>query len=68
MRGQSYFFYKPVGGKGGGTFDLTPDSALRALKEGLAGSSLAFVYHSHKHFFSPIGFEDVPKLPADAYK
>ncbi len=66
VSGQAYYFYKPVGK--GKTFGLKPELALEKLKEGLRDTSMAFIYHCLNHYFCPIGFEEVPGSPPEAYQ
>ena len=66
IEGQAYYFYKPVGKAK--TFGIKPNMAYESLKEGLQNPSMAFVYHCLNHYFCPIGYEEIPKNAADAYK
>ena len=66
VSGQAYYFYKPCGKRK--TLGIKPALAMERLKSGLRDPSMAFVYHCHNHYFCPVGFEEVPKRPSDAYK
>eukprot|EP00118_Oscarella_pearsei_P026374 m.309819 g.309819 ORF g.309819 m.309819 type:complete len:373 (+) comp48071_c0_seq1:59-1177(+) len=64
--GKAFYFYKPHGA--GRTIGLSADDALGRLKSGLKDDKLAFIYHCKNHYFCPIGFEDVPLMPHNAYR
>ena len=66
MSGRAYYFYKPVGRRR--TAGISPGMALERLQEGLRDPNMTFVYHCTNHYFCPIGYEEVPKRPTDAYK
>jgi hypothetical protein len=42
--------------------------ALANLKEGLRDPSMAFIYHCENHYFCPIGYEETPRQPENAYR
>lgn len=65
IRGRCYYVYKPHGKNK--THGVTADDALAAVKKGLADPNTTFIYHCQNHYFCPIGFEDVPPSPAQAY-
>lgn len=66
VNGHAYYFYKPVGRRR--TVGMGPSLALEKLQEGLRSANMAFVYHCANHYFCPIGYEQVPKRPIDAYR
>lgn len=49
------------------TKDITSEMALKSLKNGLRSDNTAYIYHCWDHYMCPIGFEETPKKPIDAY-
>jgi len=49
------------------TQDTDGDKALELLKDGLRSENTAYIYHCYNHYMCPIGFEETPKKPIDAY-
>ena len=66
VRGRSYFLYKPQGKNK--THGVTSDQALDKLKKGLRQDDVAYIYHCQNHYFCPIGYEETPKQPEQAYR
>jgi hypothetical protein len=64
--GTAYYFFK-LHGKGK-TFGVNSSMALANLKEGLRDPSMAFIYHCENHYFCPIGYEETPRQPENAYR
>ena len=58
--------FKPVGRNK--TVGVTNEMALDKLKEGLRSKNTSFIYHCYNHYFCPIGYEDTPEDPLDAYR
>jgi hypothetical protein len=50
------------------TLGISSENALNHLISGLRGTSQAFIYHCHNHYFCPMGFELNPMCPPDTYK
>ncbi len=66
VRGHGFYLYKPRGKNR--TPGVSASMALTSLKKGLAGESMAYIYHCQNHYFCPIGYEDVPLKALDAYR
>ncbi|RUS75066.1 hypothetical protein EGW08_017172, partial [Elysia chlorotica] len=66
VKGKCYFLYKPQGRNR--TPGVTPDLALTSLQRGLRDPNMTFIYHCKNHYFCPIGYEDSPTHPQDAYR
>ena len=64
--GRSSYMYKPQGKNK--TTGITSEDALTKLKQGLQEANSAFIYHCQNHYFCPVGFEDVPFKPSQAYR
>ena len=64
--GRSYFLYKMHGLNK--TFGVTSHDALQALKQGLKGNDVTYIYHCQNHYFCPVGFEETPVKPEHAYR
>ncbi|XP_052784533.1 basic immunoglobulin-like variable motif-containing protein isoform X2 [Mya arenaria] len=65
VRGRCFYVYKPHGKNR--TENVTAEDALAAMKKGLQDQNTTFIYHCQNHYFSPIGYEDVPLSPTEAY-
>ncbi|XP_052216537.1 basic immunoglobulin-like variable motif-containing protein isoform X2 [Dreissena polymorpha] len=65
VRGRCYYVYKPHGKNK--TENVTAEDALAAVKKGLLDQHTTFIYHCQNHYFCPIGYEDVPQSPTQAY-
>lgn len=50
------------------TLGIDSEQALKDLKAGLQSDNKAYIYHCYNHYMCPIGFEQVPTMPTDAYK
>jgi hypothetical protein len=49
------------------THDVSSNDALQNLKAGLRSESRAYIYHCYNHYMCPIGFEETPSKPYQAY-
>jgi len=67
VRGSARIFYKPKGSKNI-TMELTPKTALKAIKSGLQTGNKAYIYHCYNHYMCPVGFEETPHEKQNAYK
>ncbi|XP_060573480.1 basic immunoglobulin-like variable motif-containing protein isoform X2 [Ruditapes philippinarum] len=65
VRGRCYYVYKPHGKNK--TVGVTAEDALATVKKGLNDPNMTYIYHCQNHYFCPIGFEDVPQSPTQAY-
>ena len=66
MRGRCSYVYKPHGKNV--TRGVTAEDALGAIKRGLHDQNTTFIYHCQNHYMCPIGYEDVPQCPTQAYR
>ena len=44
------------------------ETAMEELMTGLKNERKGYIYHCYNHYMCPIGFENTPLLPFDAYK
>ncbi len=65
VKGHSSYFWKVHAPSQ--TFGMTKQKAKKLLKEGLKDKNVAFIYHCHNHYMTPIGFEDSPLNAEYAY-
>ena len=65
VSGRGGLMYKP---QGKNQTDLDADHALALLKKGIKCEHYTFIYHCERHYFCPLGYEDVPVKPTDAYR
>ncbi|XP_053404168.1 basic immunoglobulin-like variable motif-containing protein isoform X2 [Mercenaria mercenaria] len=65
VRGRCLYVYKPHGKNK--TVGVTAEDALATVKKGLNDPNTTYIYHCQNHYFCPIGFEDVPQSPTQAY-
>lgn len=65
VRGRCYYVYKPHGKNK--TQGVTAEDALATIKKGLHDPNTTYIYHCQNHYFCPIGFEEVPQSPTQAY-
>ncbi|KAL4220180.1 hypothetical protein ACF0H5_020588 [Mactra antiquata] len=65
VRGRCYYVYKPHGKNK--TENVTAEDALDTIRKGLNDPNTTYIYHCQNHYFCPIGFEDVPQCPTQAY-
>lgn len=49
------------------THETDQYKALEKLKDGLRSERKAYIYHCYNHYMCPIGFEDTPVQPINAY-
>ena len=47
---------------------LDSETAMNELMTGLKNEKKGYIYHCYNHYMCPIGFENTPQLPFDAYK
>ncbi|XP_076817517.1 basic immunoglobulin-like variable motif-containing protein [Clavelina lepadiformis] len=64
--GKAHYLYKPKGRLQ--TKKMTDDGALTSLQIGLKSENTGFIYHCLNHYFCPIGYEDTPQNPSEAYE
>lgn len=64
VAGRGGLMYKP---NGRNQTDIDADHALQLLKKGIKNEYYTFIYHCERHYFCPLGYEDVPVKPTDAY-
>ena len=50
------------------TMGIDSATGLANLKEGLKSENKAYIYHCYNHYMCPVGFEQVPTMPQDAYR
>nr|XP_039259819.1 basic immunoglobulin-like variable motif-containing protein isoform X1 [Styela clava] len=65
VHGRAFYLYKPKGRLQ--TRTMTDESAITQLKNGLVDEKMGFIYHCLNHYFCPIGYEDTPLNPTEAY-
>lgn len=46
---------------------ISSKQAVDDLKIGLNDSNKAFIYHCYNHYMCPIGYEETPQMPYEAY-
>lgn len=66
VRGRCFYVYKPHGKNK--TPGVTAEDALAIIKKGLSDPNTTYIYHCQNHYFCPIGFEEVPQSPTQAYR
>ncbi|KAL3846383.1 hypothetical protein ACJMK2_017447 [Sinanodonta woodiana] len=65
VHGRCFFLYKPHGKNK--TNGVTAIETLGSIRKGLQDPCTTYIYHCQNHYFCPIGFEDVPIRPINAY-
>eukprot|EP00770_Monocercomonoides_exilis_P014523 MONOS_14469.1-p1 / transcript=MONOS_14469.1 / gene=MONOS_14469 / organism=Monocercomonoides_exilis_PA203 / gene_product=Basic immunoglobulin-like variable motif-containing protein / transcript_product=Basic immunoglobulin-like variable motif-containing protein / location=Mono_scaffold01007:10471-16068(-) / protein_length=1331 / sequence_SO=supercontig / SO=protein_coding / is_pseudo=false len=65
VKGRCVYLWKHSGANK--TVGVTPEMALRQLKEGLRSDKTMFIYHCHNHYITPVGYEETPPHATLAY-
>lgn len=64
VSGRGGLMYKP---QGKNRAELDGDHALELLKKGIKNECYTFIYRCEHHYYCPLGYENVPARPIDAY-